>query len=163
MVACVCCRVSVCVPVSLCLCMCAYVCVVCVLMFAGAHPITTDVITAVGERGNHADRKTDNRKDRRTDKQTERQINRQKDRQTRRGCESESERDQVSGREIRTHHSRRHSTPPAIRSRAFILYSLFWSQIQREVGGWGRDPFSRNLMSPTPRRKWYLIMGRRAH
>ena len=130
MVACVCCRVSVCVPVSLCLCMCAYVCVVCVLMFAGAHPITTDVITAVGERGNHADRKTDNRKDRRTDKQTERQINRQKDRQTRRGCESESERDQVSGREIRTHHSRRHSTPPAIRSRAFILYSLFWSQIQ---------------------------------
>jgi len=26
----------------------------------------------------------------------------------------------------------------------------------REVGGWGRVPFSRNLMSPTPRRKWYL-------
>jgi len=34
---------------------------------------------------------------------------------------------------------------------------------QGEVGGWGRDPFSRNLMSPTPRRKWYLTMGRRAH
>ena len=33
----------------------------------------------------------------------------------------------------------------------------------REVGGWGRDPFSRNLMSPTPRRKWYLTTGRRAH
>ena len=32
-----------------------------------------------------------------------------------------------------------------------------------EVGGWGRDPFSRNLMSPTPRRKWYLTTGRRAH
>ena len=32
-----------------------------------------------------------------------------------------------------------------------------------EVGGWGRVPFSRNLMSPTPRRKWYLTMGRRAH
>ena len=33
----------------------------------------------------------------------------------------------------------------------------------REVGGWGRVPFSRNLMSPTPRRKWYLTTGRRAH
>ena len=32
-----------------------------------------------------------------------------------------------------------------------------------EVGGWGRDPFSRNLMSPTPRRKWYLTTARRAH
>jgi len=31
------------------------------------------------------------------------------------------------------------------------------------VGGWGQDPFSRNWMSPTPRRKWYLTMGRRAH
>jgi len=30
-------------------------------------------------------------------------------------------------------------------------------------GGWGRAPFSRNLMSPTPRRKWYLTTGRRAH
>jgi len=33
----------------------------------------------------------------------------------------------------------------------------------REVEGWGRDPFSRNLMSPTPRRKWYLTTGRRFH
>ena len=32
-----------------------------------------------------------------------------------------------------------------------------------EVGGWGRVPFSKNLMSPTPRRKWYLTTGRRAH
>ena len=32
-----------------------------------------------------------------------------------------------------------------------------------EVGGWGRVPFSRNLMSPTPRRKWYLTTGHRAH
>jgi len=32
-----------------------------------------------------------------------------------------------------------------------------------EVGGWGRVPFPRNLMSPTPRRKWYLTTGRRAH
>ena len=32
-----------------------------------------------------------------------------------------------------------------------------------EVGGWGRVPFSRNLMSPTPRRKWYLTTGRRFH
>jgi len=35
--------------------------------------------------------------------------------------------------------------------------------MRREVGGWGRVPFSRNLMSPTPRRKWYLTTGRRAH
>ena len=35
--------------------------------------------------------------------------------------------------------------------------------VYREVGGWGRVPFSRNLMSPTPRRKWYLTTGRRAH
>ena len=34
---------------------------------------------------------------------------------------------------------------------------------RREVGGWGRVPFSRNLMSPTPRRKWYLTTGRRFH
>jgi len=33
----------------------------------------------------------------------------------------------------------------------------------REVGGWGRDPFSRNFMKPTPRRKWYLTTGRRFH
>jgi len=32
-----------------------------------------------------------------------------------------------------------------------------------EVGGWGRVPFSRNLMKPTPRRKWYLTTGRRFH
>jgi len=35
--------------------------------------------------------------------------------------------------------------------------------LPREVGGWGRIPFSRNLMSPTPRRKWYLTTGRRFH
>ena len=34
---------------------------------------------------------------------------------------------------------------------------------REEVGGWGRVPFSRNLMSPTPRRKWYLTTGRRFH
>ena len=32
-----------------------------------------------------------------------------------------------------------------------------------EVGGWGRVPFSRNFMKPTPRRKWYLTTGRRFH
>jgi len=35
--------------------------------------------------------------------------------------------------------------------------------IWREVGGWGRVPFSKNLMNPTPCRKWYLTTGRRAH
>ena len=34
---------------------------------------------------------------------------------------------------------------------------------ERVVGGWGRDPFSRNFMKPTPRRKWYLTTGRRFH
>jgi len=37
------------------------------------------------------------------------------------------------------------------------------SEGPREVGGWGRDPFSRNFMKPTPRRKWYLTTGRRFH
>ena len=32
-----------------------------------------------------------------------------------------------------------------------------------EEEGWGRVPFSKKLMSPTPRRKWYLTTGRRAH
>ena len=40
---------------------------------------------------------------------------------------------------------------------AFVVWSF------REVGGWGRDPFSRNFMKPTPRRKWYLTTGRRFH
>ena len=35
------------------------------------------------------------------------------------------------------------------------------STIHERWGGWGRDPFSRNLMSPTPRRKWYLTTGHR--
>ena len=41
--------------------------------------------------------------------------------------------------------------------RSTILFTI------REVGGWGRDPFSRNFMKPTPRRKWYLTTGRRFH
>jgi len=36
-------------------------------------------------------------------------------------------------------------------------------RLYREVGGWGRVPFSKQSMSPTPRRKWYLTTGRRAH
>ena len=47
------------------------------------------------------------------------------------------------------------------RSHVFVCLCLY--HILREVGGWGRVPFSRNLMSPTPRRKWYLTTGRRAH
>ena len=30
-------------------------------------------------------------------------------------------------------------------------------------GGLGSSTILKNLMSPTPRRKWYLTMGRRAH
>ena len=36
-------------------------------------------------------------------------------------------------------------------------------EVEGEVGGWGRVPFSRNFMKPTPRRKWYLTTGRRFH
>jgi len=41
--------------------------------------------------------------------------------------------------------------------------ATYYTISRREVGGWGRVPFSRNLMSPTPRRKWYSTTGRRAH
>jgi len=44
-----------------------------------------------------------------------------------------------------------------------LLQTASISKCDREVGGWGRVPFSRNLMSPTPRRKWYLTTGRRFH
>jgi len=43
-----------------------------------------------------------------------------------------------------------------------VRYSLTRDRVG-EVGGWGRDPFSRNFMKPTPRRKWYLTTGRRFH
>jgi len=36
-------------------------------------------------------------------------------------------------------------------------------EMKGEVGGWGRDPFSRNFMKPTPRWKWYLTTKRRFH
>ena len=45
----------------------------------------------------------------------------------------------------------------------YETYDMTIPYVQWEVGGWGRVPFSRNLMSPTPRRKWYLTTGRRAH
>ena len=53
-------------------------------------------------------------------------------------------------------------------SRATCIYVCLFLRMSSEsfdgeVGGWGRDPFSRNLMSPTPRRKWYLTTGRRFH
>jgi len=41
--------------------------------------------------------------------------------------------------------------------------SLRPNNVSREVGGWGRVPFSRNLMKPTPCRKWYLTTGRMFH
>jgi len=34
---------------------------------------------------------------------------------------------------------------------------------ERRGGGLGSSTISKNLMSPTPRRKWYLTTGRRAH
>ena len=44
-----------------------------------------------------------------------------------------------------------------------IYCHSFCTMYRGEVGGWGRVPFSRNLMKPTPRRKWYLTTGRRFH
>ena len=44
-----------------------------------------------------------------------------------------------------------------------VLWSALGHDAFREVGGWGRVPFSKKLMRPTPRRKWYLTTGRRAH
>ena len=41
--------------------------------------------------------------------------------------------------------------------------SCAWIVMFGEEGGWGRDPFSRNFMEPTPRRKWYLTTGRSFH
>ena len=49
------------------------------------------------------------------------------------------------------------------KSGVHVCVSLHKCARRREVGGWGRVPFSRNLMSPTPRRKWYLTTGRRFH
>ena len=45
----------------------------------------------------------------------------------------------------------------------YDMYKCVLYVIHGEVGGWGRGPFSRILMSPTPRRKWYFTTGRRAH
>jgi len=36
-------------------------------------------------------------------------------------------------------------------------------EVQRRGGGLGSSTIFKNLMSPTPRRKWYLTTGRRAH
>ena len=52
------------------------------------------------------------------------------------------------------------SSPPCTRTIYMPVQSVAFGG---EVGGWGRVPFSKNLMSPTPRRKWYLTTGRRAH
>jgi len=49
------------------------------------------------------------------------------------------------------------------RIRRIYIKCLVCVLIWGEVGGWGRVPFSRNVMSPTPCRKWYLTTGRRAH
>ena len=35
--------------------------------------------------------------------------------------------------------------------------------IRKRGGGLGSSTIFKNLMSPTPRRKWYLTTGRRAH
>ena len=42
-----------------------------------------------------------------------------------------------------------------------LLLSVFG--VNMRGGGLGSSTISKNLMSPTPRRKWYLTTGRRAH
>jgi len=56
---------------------------------------------------------------------------------------------------VPSEHCRACTTSQILRARPSVF--------TREVGGWGRDPFSRNFMKPTPRRKWYLSTGRRFH
>ena len=64
-------------------------------------------------------------------------------------------------------HQRRKSITRGLQNEYYDGYAFFvlasFYRCGGEVGGWGRVPFSRNLMSPTPRRKWYLTTGRRAH
>ena len=50
------------------------------------------------------------------------------------------------------------------RSRATMSegYEVIEEGIERG-GGLGSSTISKNLMSPTPRRKWYLTTGRRFH
>ena len=43
------------------------------------------------------------------------------------------------------------------------LAEMFWLIPQMRGGGLGSSTIFKNLMSPTPRRKWYLTTGRRAH
>jgi len=47
----------------------------------------------------------------------------------------------------------------------YCLHSIGDFMVQGSVrgGGLGSSTIFKNLMSPTPRRKWYLTTGRRAH
>ena len=47
--------------------------------------------------------------------------------------------------------------------RLHILSTASVLPITLRGGGLGSSPIFKNLMSPTPRRKWYLTTGRRAH
>ena len=62
----------------------------------------------------------------------------------------------------------RWSIPPAS-SLFFVCRFFFWFayhisfHLFMRGGGLGSSTIFKNLMSPTPRRKWYLTTGRRAH
>jgi len=59
--------------------------------------------------------------------------------------------------------------------RLFKFATIYRMRLRKEPGktrhyvglgrgeGLGSSPIFKNLMSPTPRRKWYLTTGRRAH
>jgi len=49
--------------------------------------------------------------------------------------------------------------PPTPFEGVYVHRHIFFIRSAGEVGGWGRDPFSRNFMKPTPRRKWYILLG----
>jgi len=91
----------------------------------------------------------------------EREEEREKERQRERERERERERKRKSERkrERKRERERQRETEKGKECLLRMSRSLRWG----EVGGWGRVPFSRNLMKPTPHRKWYLTTGRRFH
>jgi len=62
-------------------------------------------------------------------------------------------------------HRIRHYLPYSRRFSFIHVYMCIHIQswLYLKGGGLGSSTISKNLMSPTPRRKWYLTTGRRAH
>ena len=52
---------------------------------------------------------------------------------------------------------------PVLSRQTLLDFAVVSTTDERWGGGLGSSTISKNLMSPTPRRKWYLTTGRRAH